>query len=267
MLPCIPRGTRALAQGNDAGNEATFVLLCRERCGDNSLAAGRDALLGHGYDYEDHSWVRDKCFLVASLFCGFCFCSFEHKLKTPCKAVCFWYSLFVVLIQGVLMDYKGPSGAKGEEHMSPSSQVLHCCSSNLPIPWVTAYFWKAALCHGNRHESCWEHHLREWAFAVYYGIATWCNPWSADVCYQCPEETGAAAIGWNRELEANAGTVANFSAFSMKPDVVAEIRLAMPRVLFGFPVWGKLGLVEFVCFARILYQVRSCQTEMEEGEI
>lgn len=95
----------------------TFVLLYGEWRGDNSLAAGRDALLSHGCSYKDHPWVRDKCPLIASLFRIFFF-SFVHKLKTICKAVCFWYSLFVVLIQGAPMDYKGPSGA-GEKRGFP----------------------------------------------------------------------------------------------------------------------------------------------------
>lgn len=68
MSPCIPQETRALAQGNDAGNEATLVLLYGEGLGDKSLAAGRDGLLGHGYDKDIYSWVRGKCPLTASLF-------------------------------------------------------------------------------------------------------------------------------------------------------------------------------------------------------
>lgn len=41
----------------------------------------------------------------------------------------------------------------------------------------------------------------------------------------------------------------------------------MSRMLFGFPVWGKPGVAEFVCFVRNLYLVRSSHTEMEEGEV
>lgn len=52
-------------QGNDAGNEARLVLLYGGGLGDNSLAAGRDALLGNEYGKDTYPWGRGKCPLIA----------------------------------------------------------------------------------------------------------------------------------------------------------------------------------------------------------
>lgn len=58
-------------QGNDAGNEARLVLLYGGGLGDNSLAAGRDALLGNEYGKDTYPWGRGKCPLIACLFVFF----------------------------------------------------------------------------------------------------------------------------------------------------------------------------------------------------
>jgi len=145
--------------------------------------------------------------------------SFIRKIKTLCKAICFWYCWFVALAEGALPDSRGllwGSGWRADIPKQPSAALI---SEQTAVPWVTARFRKAALCHGNRHQSCWEHHPGAWASAVCYGIAAWWKPWSAGVRYQRSPKTGPAAIGWDQELEANAKTVANFSALSVKLDV------------------------------------------------
>ena len=77
-----------MAQGNDAGNAATLVLPYGGGLGENSSAAGRDALLSHGYDKDAYPWVREKCPLISSLL--WCVPSYTNLRQSASGVPCLW---------------------------------------------------------------------------------------------------------------------------------------------------------------------------------